>query len=453
MAKIFLSYNHSTRHQKRIRLVTEYLLQNNHEIINKTYNHKIGSNIYENLHEQINLADIFVALLTDDVEDSKFFYEEVSFIALTNYSTKIKPVIPVILTKNPAIPSFFSETDILDISDSYRELPSLGIRIDNLTSRTSRDDQISATSLKNSGEMSNVFAINALEDAYSKGNLTLVCGAGVSVEAGIPSWNVLLLELLKEMVSQLNKDNKLQLQKGAAEGLAQNIDLSPLIIGKYLKNTLGDDFATKVREHLYKTQLRNSKLIEAIVKLAKPQRDRKPLEAIITLNFDDLLESAISAEGISYKPIYSESIRHKSSEIPIYHVHGYLPRKGKLEKSTMLVFSEDAYHEQFVDPFSWSNLVQLNKYTQTTCLFIGLSLTDPNLRRLLDVASRKSPENKEAHFIIKKRPKLDKDRDDLNKIAQILEEKDANALGLKVIWVNEYSEIPVILTGISEPNK
>ena len=42
-----------------------------------------------------------------------------------------------------------------------------------------------------------------------------------------------------------------------------------------------------------------------------------------------------------------------------------------------VVFSEDAYHSQFMEPFSWSNLIQLNKLGQSTCLFVGLSLTDP----------------------------------------------------------------------------
>jgi hypothetical protein len=63
-----------------------------------------------------------------------------------------------------------------------------------------------------------------------------------------------------------------------------------------------------------------------------------------------------------------------------------------LHKENQIVFSEDSYHDQFVDPFSWSNLTQLNKFTQNTCLFIGLSMTDPNLRRLLDVAVRRDGE-------------------------------------------------------------
>ncbi len=39
-------------------------------------------------------------------------------------------------------------------------------------------------------------------------------------------------------------------------------------------------------------------------------------------------------------------------------------------------------------------------------LFIGISLTDPNMRRLLDVAWRKNPDKKLGHFIVKLLPKF-----------------------------------------------
>lgn len=56
-----------------------------------------------------------------------------------------------------------------------------------------------------------------------------------------------------------------------------------------------------------------------------------------------------------------------------------------------------------LDPYSWSNLIQLNYLRENTCLFIGLSLTDPNLRRLLDIASRKHDNDVPKHYAILKR--------------------------------------------------
>lgn len=45
-------------------------------------------------------------------------------------------------------------------------------------------------------------------------------------------------------------------------------------------------------------------------------------------------------------------------------------------------------HRQAVDPYSWANLVQLQAMTSFVGLTIGLSLSDPNMRRLLDVTGR-----------------------------------------------------------------
>lgn len=109
--------------------------------------------------------------------------------------------------------------------------------------------------------------------------------------------------------------------------------------------------------------------------------------AIITFNFDDLVEKALAQKGIAYRPIWKEGQSRNVNTLPIFHVHGYLPSDGELDEPN-LVFSEDTYHSQFINPYSWSNLVQLNTYSENVCIFIGLSLADPNLRRLLDISHR-----------------------------------------------------------------
>ena len=70
-----------------------------------------------------------------------------------------------------------------------------------------------------------------------------------------------------------------------------------------------------------------SDIIEAIVELSRPQRDGKPLDSLITFNFDSLIEEALENNRVKHKAIYTEGMRSKSSELPVYHVHGYLPRK------------------------------------------------------------------------------------------------------------------------------
>jgi SIR2-like domain len=206
-----------------------------------------------------------------------------------------------------------------------------------------------------------------------------------------------------------------------------------------------------VREALYSSSPTTCPLIDSIVALSRPQRDGKPLDSIVTFNCDCLVEDNLAASSIANKAICSEAITHDANEMPVYHVHGYLPRTGPIDEQSDLVFSEDAYHSQFIDPFSWSNLIQLNKLTQNTCLFIGISLTDPNMRRLLDVAWRKNSDKRLGHYIAKLRPRRVDGEDTVDELSRLLEEQDANALGLNVVWLENYDELPEILNRIASP--
>jgi hypothetical protein len=288
-----------------------------------------------------------------------------------------------------------------------------------------------------------------LTRALQRGRLTLVCGAGISADAQIPLWGDLLLALLESMVARLSREHAIASDTDAAPEFQRRYGGSSLILGKYLENTLGKDFARTVRDALYARHPKTSPLIDAIVELARPRREGRALDSIISFNFDALIEENLSAARITNCAIHTESVKHEPFEIPVYHVHGYLPRKGKVPESTHIVLSEDAYHQQFLDPFSWSNLIQLNKFSQNTCLFVGVSLTDPNLRRLLDVSWRKSSDRIRRHYIVKKRPDLANNSDAINRLSQILEEQDANLLGINVIWVHDFDEIPGLLAHIN----
>ena len=441
--KIFISYSHQDRN--RVNPIAARLQEAGHEIWIDSVKLKVGDNIPERINEGISAAEVVVVVVSKNSMSSKWVQHEFSSIALSEISKRQPKIIPVLIDHGP-VPSYLANYFFVDLTRDFDS--GLQLLVDSLATTKRGKDTVHTRRTVASRKESQTTQNEALFEALRTGRLTIVCGAGVSVGAGVPVWNELLIRLLESMIDRISENNSLKLESNAAKEFSERQGASSLILGKYLKNNLGKDFSKYVREALYIKNPSTCDVIDAIVELARPQRDGKPLDSIITFNFDGLIEENLLASRIPSRAIYTEAIRHSSDELPIYHVHGYLPRNGKLTSESDIVFSEDAYHGQFIDPFSWSNLIQLNKLTHNTCLFVGISLTDPNLRRLLDVAWRKNPDKTLSHFVFKRRPKWGSKNDALDDLTTLLEEQDANALGLNVVCVDEYDEIPIFLRSI-----
>jgi hypothetical protein len=73
------------------------------------------------------------------------------------------------------------------------------------------------------------------------------------------------------------------------------------------------------------------------------------------------------------------------------------------------------------------------------------------MRRLLDVAWRKNPDKTMSHYLVKRLPQLP-DETVPDELSKLLEEQDANALGLNLIWIEDYSELPDVLGKIASGN-
>lgn len=383
---IFISYSHEDHGYAS--LIEQQLTRAGHTVWQDSKKLRAGDNILTKINEGMKSADALIVIVSKNSLNSKWVKHEFSAMAFGDISNNRRRIIPVLIDKS-SVPSYLSNYLYLDFSSSV----DLGLQklLTALESEMKDENRKPQKQLKKKLE-TNEKQIEALGRALHAGRLTLVCGAGVSVGAGIPTWYQLLLRLLESMMKKISNDHSITLGNVSVNEFANRYSPSSLIVGKYLKNNLGNDFLKEVRDALYSSQTTNCAMIEEIVNLSRPQRDGKPLDSIITFNFDGLIEENLHASNIRYKAIYNEGMKNNTNELPVYHVHGYLPRSGRLPTDANIVFSEDSYHSQFIEPFSWSNLIQLNKLSQNTCLFIGLSLTDPNLRRLLDVSNRKNPD-------------------------------------------------------------
>jgi hypothetical protein len=435
--KVYIS--HSPEDKRYAAIIADRLRAADHHVRCVAWTLRVGDNLLEKINQGLKDTDALVVIVSKHSLRSKWVMHEFSAIALGDLSSKSCRIIPV-LVDNSSVPQYLARYVYVDLTNN----PECGLRQLLLALSQKPEMRPPVKPEKRSYDA----AIRSLADALDGGRLTLVCGAGVSMGAGIPSWNMLLQWLLARMMKRISQDHSFVVDDLTSNEFHKRYAPSALVLGKYLKANLGKEFLPELRDALYAEDPTSCDIIEAIAELARPQRDGRPLESIITFNFDGPIEECLERSHIRYKSVFAEGIRCRAKELPIYHVHGFLPRKGKIGKDVDVVFSEDAYHTQFIEPFSWSNLIQLNKLSQNICLFIGLSLTDPNLRRLLDVANRRNPLRSLDHFLVKKVPNVSRHGDTADQLAFLLEEQDANDLGLNVVWIDEFSEVAPILRKI-----
>lgn len=437
--KVFVS--HSKKDDNLYVALAKKLNAQGH-IVKNSVSIEIGERWIDKLKEELNESDCLIAIITGNYLDSSWNSMELGYAV---FSTKIH-VMPVVLN-DAFLPTVLMGYQYIKI-DSTKDIVSVVLNEINRIKFSKQQYTISKEEFAEQTERNDIGKkIALLHDALINNQLSLVCGAGVSRDSQIPLWNELICNIITDIYFNDAKTNNLEF----VERLLKATPNSNLILGKYLKLMLKDDFENMLRKHLYRNVMKDkthqyakTNIMKAISNLARPNRTGWRLESIITFNFDDVIENALSINNIKYCSIWKEEQEYDANALPIYHVHGFLPQNSRRDNPN-LVFSEESYHSQFIDPYSWSNLAQLTTYSSNVCLFVGLSLSDPNLRRLLDISCRRNPKCK--HYIIECKPK---NNDDVSEVTTMLFEQDANSLGLNVIWCSDYSDIPEILKRIVE---
>ncbi|MBK8022526.1 MAG: SIR2 family protein [Chloroflexi bacterium] len=234
----------------------------------------------------------------------------------------------------------------------------------------------------------------------------LVLGAGVSMGSGVPSY----LELARQLFS-----------RATGSAAAEQGDTDPDKMIQYAVDHLEkrEKLRLYVKEALYArvdTQ-RSHKMLGS-----KTYRDNATLDAVIsfcaaipgsplvpestarsetnpkvggilTTNYDSLVEGAF---GSKYgkkllKPVGREGAREEmpgKRVIPVYHMHGYVsyvddPDEPDRVKASDLVIAEEDYYRAFYNLLGFGNIVAMSFLRRFPCLFIGCSMQDRNIRRIL----------------------------------------------------------------------
>lgn len=327
-----------------------------------------------------------------------------------------------------------------------------------------------------------------LRDVYERQGIALVLGAGISMDAGVPSWNRLLSSLLLGAVhSKLEPGQPVtETYRPFTSVLEHCLPAEALVVAHYVKRVLSDrrgprdqraneaEFLSALRQELYRSAHPvPTPLLSALSTLTRGSRwDRQSgVKEVITYNFDVLFEESLAIVGCPYTSPRRDT-RAKEHGVPVYHPHGIIHRQP--EDDDWAILAEDDYHAEFAAPHSWSNVVQLNAFSQLRCVFVGLSMTDPNIRRLLGAARGK---DEPQHFAFLRRNQSDGLRervkhqyrwatsgrplsDNEETLDRVLRaacrggdaatDMTLEALGVQVIWFDRFDELPGLVASTTK---
>lgn len=292
--------------------------------------------------------------------------------------------------------------------------------------------------LVNNIEESKISIIDKAYQTFSKGPNTLFLGAGVSMSAKLPSWKELLVKLL----DIANKKGK-NFNGSHYEKLFKESGYSSIILGRLIQNLFDDktEMDKAIHDIFYcnKSNI-TSPTIKTICDIVKKKKNL--VTGIITYNYDDLIEQRLSKIKVKNYSVCENN--EPDVSFPVCHVHGLLSQYNPI--SSTIVLSEKEYHEIYSRAFHWSNVEQLHALQRTNCFFIGLSMTDPNLRRLLDIAKGEGDTRKSdvRHFAFIDKDEIGnsfnnpKERDEYCR----QQENMLKDLGVGVIWYHDYKTLP-----------
>ena len=286
--------------------------------------------------------------------------------------------------------------------------------------------------LQNINSTASSFSLWLMKLYTNKLNVDLVMGAGINVDYGAKSWS--------SLIDALNNDFYKGDYKFASE--IEHYVGKELFTSSMVMKTSGFDSYKSLNRELYEFETAksfddpDSTLYHCVNYIEKHSHT-----TVITYNYDTNLEYLLKKRGIRYTVVYDDnSFNDKGASVDIYHVHGLLPYDKYQESkyTDSLIFNESEYYYLYNNPYSWNIAKQLHDFKFNSCIFIGISLTDPDMKRLLELASNYLKFN----FIFLKKEKGFSDTVYRDLTSYFF------TFDLIVIWIDEYSDIASYLESI-----
>ncbi len=182
-----------------------------------------------------------------------------------------------------------------------------------------------------------------------------------------------------------------------------------------------------------KERNKNDKEYYTLFVLARMILLNPQIESIITYNFDNFIRQAVKVLLKSPEKYFTEKeieflnkrfslIYNKEKErlsekvlvkdvhdnnnldsknvtlncFPVYHVHGYIPdpNEEEIRESPDIVMALEEFVEQQTDGLSWEDSIQVSAFRNSNIIFIGCSMTDLTMKRMINYAHASGYNNK-----------------------------------------------------------
>ncbi len=304
-----------------------------------------------------------------------------------------------------------------------------------------------------------------LKKAYRKLGIGLFTGLGVSYDSGMPGWDTITQRVMSKIKGGEKKYLELR---------AMGFSLPTILTWAHEK--LGDTFTESLRQTLYQ-DLDLPLWIDGIGEnFQKEVRAKNPtlaavgaftahfdgqkyspnprVKAILTTNVDTLLRQ------YTYRAFETHILRsvERASASPtpgrtnLYYLHGMIrydhKRTRTKEAADKLIFTDLQYHAVYRELSSIFTYTPLFLFREYPFLFIGTSMTDDNVRRLLywsiaeinraeDEEGKPSKGGKRLHYALLKAPKEDGARTLMSDLLR--------PVRVSPIWYGDHADVPLLL--------
>lgn len=290
-------------------------------------------------------------------------------------------------------------------------------------------------------------------------NLSFAIGAGCSRNSHISDWNTLSEALGYELIYSIidTKESKYknkiiadELNSSIFKCFDKNSALDAIYSSfKTLPNMGERDYWFSIKSVLYMNYDSpidaKQPLVDSIVSCIK----RKKIDAIINYNFDSVIEQNIDQNYKSNSKEVQSSITNLIG-CNIYHVHGYIPfdYDDKADVSNF-VFTDKDYYDNMANLNTFSNEKQEEILKDKNVIFVGVSFTDSNMKEIL--RKRVSYGYTNTIFAFLKLPQFDIDGTNVKLMEnkyKLIQQCYFNSLGVKILWVSDFDEIPKHINSI-----